>query len=122
MSMIFQRFKNSLQKNKKGIIMMLFSSLCVCVAQLLWKLAWSDGTNIGYLVIGFVLYGVGAVIMVIAYRYGSLSVLQPMLAANNIFAPVLAVIVLPDEIISPRRIVGIAVIILGITLIGGGDD
>lgn len=29
----------SFQKNKKGILLMLVSSICVCVGQLLWKLS-----------------------------------------------------------------------------------
>ena len=122
MTSFINSITNSFQKNKKGIALMLFSSLCVCLGQLFWKLAAAgDSTNIVYLLCGFVLYGVGAVIMILAYRYGSLSVLQPMLAANYIFAPIIAKIVL-DEAISLTRIFGILVIIVGILLIGGGDD
>lgn len=101
--------------------MMLFSSLCVCLGQMFWKLADGEAFDIYYLICGFILYGIGAVVMVLAYRYGSLSVLQPMLAANYIFAPIIAYVVL-DEAISPRRIFAIAVIIVGIMLIGGGDE
>ena len=122
MTRLIKSIKNSLEKNKKGIALMLFSSLCVCLGQLFWKLAaLGETTNIVYLLCGFILYGIGAVIMILAYRYGSLSVLQPMLAANYIFAPIIAKIVL-DEAISSTRIFGIIVIIVGILLIGGGDD
>jgi len=116
-----ESIKNSLEKNKKGIIMMLCSSLCVCLGQMFWKLADGGEMAIFFLGCGFFLYGIGAVVMVLAYRYGSLSVLQPMLAANYIFAPIIARIVL-DEVIEPRRIFAIAVIIIGIMLIGGGDE
>lgn len=122
MTSFINSIKNSFEKNKKGIALMLFSSLCVCLGQLFWKLAaGGETTNIVYLLCGFVLYGIGAVIMILAYRYGSLSVLQPMLAANYIFAPIIAKIVL-NEAISPTRVFGIIVIIVGILLIGGGDD
>ena len=33
----------SFQRNKKGILLMLISSLCVCIGQLLWKLS-SNGS------------------------------------------------------------------------------
>ena len=122
MTNFLNSIKKSFEKNKKGIALMLFSSFCVCLGQLFWKLASTgEGMNIPHLICGFILYGIGAVVMILAYRYGSLSVLQPMLAANYIFAPVIAAIVL-NEAILPMRIVGIVVIIAGILLIGGGDD
>ena len=67
----------SLKKNKKGIILMLISSLCVCIGQLFWKL-YASG-SILFLILGFAFYGVGALIMIYAYKFGNLSVLQPML-------------------------------------------
>lgn len=118
----FTAFKNSFTKNKKGIILMIFSSFCVCMGQMFWKLSSGDESiNLMYFFLGFALYGIGAVVMILAYRYGSLSVLQPMLAANYIFSPLIAKIVLNEQLL-PRRLVGIAVIIVGIVLIGGGDD
>lgn len=33
----------SFQKNKKGILLMIISSICVCVGQLLWKLSAEQG-------------------------------------------------------------------------------
>ena len=33
----------SFQKNKKGILLMLVSSVCVCIGQLLWKLSAEEG-------------------------------------------------------------------------------
>lgn len=109
----------SIRKNKKGIVLMLLSSIFVCFGQLLWKLS-ADG-NIVYLIIGFGLYGMGALIMLYAYKFGSLSVLQPMLSANYIFTILLATFVLHEEI-TILKIVGILIIILGVVLVGGGDN
>lgn len=64
---------------------MLLSSICACVGQLFWKLSADQGFWIA--VIGFGFYGAGALIMLIAYRYGSLSVLQPMLSMNYVLEP-----------------------------------
>jgi len=41
----------SLKKNRKGILMMLASALCVCLGQLFWKLSVEDGWL--FLVAGF---------------------------------------------------------------------
>lgn len=72
----------SFQKNKKGILLMLISSICVCVGQLLWKISAEKGFPI--MLAGFCFYGLGALIMIIAYKYGKLSVLQPMLSLNYV--------------------------------------
>ena len=108
----------SLKKNKKGILLMLCSSFCVCIGQLLWKLA-ANG-NMVYLILGFLFYGVGALVMLIAYKYGELSVLQPMLSANYIFTILLASLVL-KEVITLKKVIGILIIMIGVITIGGGD-
>lgn len=63
---------------------MIISSFCVCIGQLLWKFAVNG--NIEYLLSGFALYGIGVLSMIIAYKFGSLSVLQPILSINYIIS------------------------------------
>lgn len=98
---------------------MLFSAVCACLGQMFWKVSATEG--IWFLLIGFAFYAVGALVMLIAYRFGSLSVLQPMLSVNYIITLILAHFVL-HEAITPARIIGIAVIMVGVFLIGGGDE
>ena len=113
------RIKESFLKNRIGILLMTISSICACVGQLLWKL--SDG-NINFLLItGFIFYGVGALIMLIAYKFGSLSVLQPILSLNYALSIILAYFFL-NEPITTTRVIGILIIMLGAILIGGGND
>lgn len=109
----------SLQKNRIGILLMLCSSVCVCFGQLLWKLG--AGNSVLMLCVGFALYGVGAMIMFVAYKFGNLSVLQPMLSMSYIFAILIASFVLGENI-TLLKIVGIFVITLSVALIGGGDN
>lgn len=87
---------DSFQKNKKGILLMLVSSVCVCIGQLLWKLSAEEGILV--LLAGFAFYGVGAMVMILAYRFGKLSVLQPMLSLNYVLSILLAALVLKEEI------------------------
>lgn len=110
---------SSLRKNKKGILLMMISSVCVCVGQLFWKLSASYGMLC--MILGFLLYGIGALVMIVAYKYGKLSVLQPVLSLNYVLTIILAVTVL-NEKITRIKICGIIVIIIGVILIGGGDD
>lgn len=98
---------------------MLVSSICVCVGQLLWKLSSEHGIFI--MLIGFAFYGIGALVMLIAYKYGKLSILQPMLSLNYVLSIILAKIVL-NEVISALKCLGILIIITGVVLIAGGDE
>lgn len=109
----------SFKKNKYGILLMGISSICVCVGQLLWKLSVNEG--ILFLILGFVFYGIGAVVMLIAYKFGSLSVLQPMLSLNYVLSIILATRILNEEI-TLMKVIGVLIIIVGVILIGGGDD
>ena len=108
----------SFNKNKKGIYLMIISSFSVCIGQLFWKLA-TDG-NIGYLIGGFALYGIGALIMIIAYKFGSLPVLQPILSINYVISCLVGHFILSEDL-SKTNIMGVFIIIAGVILIAGGD-
>lgn len=109
----------SIKKNKIGIGLMCISSIFVCIGQLFWKLASTYG--IWLLLMGFAFYGVGALIMIIAYRFGSLSVLQPILSLNYVFSILLAAFVLHEQV-TVIKVIGVLVIIIGVILIAGGDE
>lgn len=109
----------SLKKNKKGILLMLVSSVCVCVGQLLWKLSVTQGIII--MLAGFCFYGLGALVMIVAYKFGKLSVLQPMLSLNYVLSIIMAAIVLKEEI-TILKCIGVLVIIAGVVMIAGGDE
>lgn len=110
---------DSIKKNKTGIILMLLSSIFVCIGQLLWKLSAEQGIFV--LLMGFASYGIGALLMLVAYRFGKLSVLQPMLSLNYVLSIILAALVL-NEHISVMKGVGVFIIITGVMLIVGGDE
>ena len=109
----------SFQKNKKGILLMLVSSICVCVGQLFWKLSVTEGLLM--LLLGLAFYGVGALVMLIAYRFGKLSILQPMLSLNYVVSLLIAAFVL-HEAITIMKCIGVLLIISGVVLIAGGDE
>lgn len=98
---------------------MICSSICACVGQLLWKLS-ADGGFL-FLMGGFLLYGIGAVAMIIAYRFGKVSILQPILSLNYILSIVLGATVL-NETVTLVKCIGVLGIILGVLLIAGGDE
>lgn len=110
---------DSLWKNRKGIALVLCSALLVCLGQLCWKMVSVYGA--GAIAAGVGCYLLGSVFMIWAYRFGELSVLQPMLSMNYILAVLLGVWVL-GEALTLQKVMGIAVISAGVLLIGGGSD
>lgn len=111
------------EKRKKellvGITLMILSSLSSCSGQLMWKLAAQQGDNsqrILYYALGFALYGIGALFMLIAFRFGELSVLHPMLSVGFILSIILGAAVL-GESISAKKIAGIFLIIVGMVFL-----
>jgi undecaprenyl phosphate-alpha-L-ara4N flippase subunit ArnE len=111
--------KESFMKNKKGIILMLFAAIFACVGQLFWKLSVDNGLL--WMLVGFAFYGIGALLMLIAYRFGSVSVLQPMLSLNYALSIILGILVLQEKV-SILKVIGIIIISTGVILIAGGDE
>ena len=100
-----------------GIALMLTSALLTCTGQLCWKLS-SSRESLHLLLAGVLLYGLGALLMMAAMRFGELSVLHPMLGAGYALSVVLGALVLEEEFV-PNKLVGIAVITAGLVCLSG---
>lgn len=109
----------SLRKNKIGIILILISALITANGQYFWKI--SHMHNVIFILIGFLFYSVGAVGMIMAFKYGSFSVLHPMMSIGYIFTVLIGYYFL-NEIINIKEITGLILIMLGVVLIGVGDE
>lgn len=116
MEKIIQSFKN----NKKGIIIMIVASLLTALGQLFWKL-FQEQRSIYFLIIGFFLYGLGAVTMIIALKNGKHSVIHPMMCTGYIFALLLGAWIL-NEYINYIQFAGILFMMTGVVFVGGGDE
>ncbi len=95
---------------------MIISALTTCTGQLMWKLSSTNRTNFIYMVIGFALYGAGAILMIIAFRFGEVSVLQPMLSIGFVFSLLLAIVILHEKIDFPK-ITGTLLIVCGMIVL-----
>jgi len=100
----------------KGVILIILSAVCVAVGQYLWKLSQSQ--NMLYLaLIGFVFYAVGALLMIVAFRFGEVSILHPMLSVSFVLGLFIGNYSL-QESIKPTMIIGVAIIFLGMVFLG----
>lgn len=77
-----------------GIILMLFCAVCLCAGQFVWK----SFDGLFPLIVGFGIYGIGAIAMLCAYHFGSLSVLQPINSVSYAIAAVLGNIFLMRQL------------------------
>ncbi len=66
---------------------------------------------------GYCLYGLSTVLLVLALRDGELSILYPVISLTFAWVTLLSVIVF-DEALNPLKVAGIAVIILGVAVLG----
>lgn len=101
-----------------GIVLMLVSSVCTCTGQLLWKMSPEDKPGmLLYYIIGLMLYGIGACIMIIAFKFGEMSILHPMLSFGFVLSLILGTIFL-KEIITWKSVAGVALILIGMIFLG----
>jgi drug/metabolite transporter (DMT)-like permease len=69
--------------------------------------------------LGMLLYGSSTIIAIVAFKYGELSVLYPFVALQYIWANFLSSKFLGEKIV-PLKWAGVALIFLGVALIGIG--
>ena len=115
------------QKNnlKLGIALMVLCTLFTAFGQLFYKYGSETFsftlqgilTN-HFLFLGFFFYGVGAIILMMALKYGNLSLLYPFVSLNFIWVTLLSVFKL-NEHINSFKINAIILVILGVFFIGG---
>ena len=69
------------------------------------------------LIAGYSLYGISTVLLVIALKHGELSLLYPIIALTYDWVAILSVMVF-HEYLSPLRLAGVIVIVLGVAILG----
>ena len=103
----------------RGIALMVVSSLFACTGQLLWKLGATDGAWL--VLVGFALYALGAVLMLVAYRFGELSVLQPILGLSYVLSLALGAWWLHEQV-TAGRVLGVVAVVAGVALVVGSQS
>ena len=108
-------------------LLVLFTTLLTSSAQILWKKGSATLTfNIvgllanNYIIGGILLYIVGGMLIIVAFRGGEVSVLYPIIATSYIWVSLLSVRFL-GEVMNVFKWLGIMAIISGIILIGYGS-
>ena len=112
--------------NLKPIMIVIVCTILTSLGQILFKYAtknlndfYSIITNIP-LIAGFVSYALGAILLIIALKYGDLSMIYPFVALSFVWVTLLS-IWLFSEHVSLANWIGIAAILIGVSAIGFGS-
>jgi len=68
---------------------------------------------------GLSLYGASTILLVLALRHGELSILYPVIALTFVWVAILSAIVI-GEVMNPYKVTGIAIIVVGVSVLGMG--
>ena len=114
-----------MKSNFVGIGIIIICTLLTTVAQLSFKLG-SSSIDFSltsfinpYIIIGFVSYGLAAVLFIIALKFGELSLLYPIWSLSFVWITLVSMFFLNESVSIPNWI-GITFIIAGISFVGFG--
>ncbi len=111
-----------------AIVLMFFCTFITASAQLSWKLGvinlkpgiFNVIFNLG-IILGFILYGIGALILLICLKHGELSVIYPIVATSFIWVSIFSPIFFTTDSMNILKWVGVFIIIGGVIFIGIGS-
>lgn len=111
-----------------SVILMVLCTLLTSSAQFLWKYGSNNLkpgifnllTNSG-IIGGFIVYGIAAVVMIIALKGGELSVLYPIIATSYIWVSLLSPMFFQTDSMNFMKWGGVFTIIAGVSLVGIGS-
>lgn len=109
-----KRVKGQSNNFKIGLGLIILAALCNAVGQLMLKLG-TDADGIWSLILyglGFVIAALGAIFMMTAFRFGEVSILQPIMSIAYVFSFIFGLIFL-GETSTITKIMGTVLIIAG---------
>lgn len=115
-----------MQTTKKHVAyyLIILAATLSSLGQLLWKFSTESNIHIAIVILltlsGFICAGLGLVFETIAFRYGQVSILQPMMSISFALSIVWGFLFL-DEPVTLSKVGGTCLIILGCILIGSDE-
>ena len=118
-----------LHTSKKAILLMILCTLFTSVGQVLWKFGLNK-IDFSFLlsvfnlpfILGFVFYGVGFGLMLLAFKHGELTVLFPIIATSYVWVSLLSSWFFPEDSMNLWKWAGVIVILLGVSCLGKATE
>jgi len=120
-------------KRRRAVLIVVACTLIGATAQVLIKLGAAQlhdsgllATAIGIFTIptlfaGYCLYGIFCALLVYALRHAELSILYPVIALSYVWVTLLSVLIF-HETMNPQKLIGVAVIVTGVAVLGRGGS
>ncbi|MBI2543300.1 MAG: EamA/RhaT family transporter [Candidatus Aenigmarchaeota archaeon] len=114
-----------MKSNLKGIGLIIICTFLTTIAQMAFKLGSSSlefsllSLVNSYIIIGFLAYGLTAILFIVALKFGELSLLYPVWSLSFVWVTISSIVLL-GESLSLVNWMGIALIIVGVSFIGFG--
>ncbi len=110
---------------KRAMALMVVCTIFTSLGQILWKMGVNQITfsniityfNLPFL-LGFVSYGLGAVLMIIAFRRGELSVLYPIVATSYVWVSLISPRLFPTDFMNAWKWSGVIIILISVSILG----
>ncbi|MFH1125631.1 MAG: hypothetical protein V1703_00765 [Candidatus Altiarchaeota archaeon] len=115
-------------KNKWAVVLVFLSTFVTSGGQIFLKegtysLNWNlmqQLTNVP-LIVGLVLYMIGAVMLIISLKYGDLSLLYPIYSLNFVWVSVMSPYFFNTDSMNAIKWIGVVIVMLGVSCIGMGS-
>ena len=112
-----------------AIFLIIFCTLFTSTGQILWKLGLERGNfhnvvtlfNLPFM-LGFVSYGIGLLLMFMAFKRGELSVLFPIFATSFVWVSLASPYFIPTDSMNVWKWAGVIVIVLSVGVLGIGNS
>ena len=117
------------RQQRRAILIVIFCTFFTSLGQLFWKagVRHIDLSRVVTLfnapfLAGMVAYGVGTVLMLIAFRYGELSILSPIFATSYVWVSLFSPLFYPTDSMNVWKWAGVLTILLAVALLSGGTS
>jgi drug/metabolite transporter (DMT)-like permease len=116
------------EEKRRSVYLIVLFTFLASTAQVMWKyatIALGDHPTIPMIITnvpligGLAIYGMGAILMIVALKHGELSVLYPLISLSYVWVAILSVLLF-NESMNPMKIAGIVVIMAGVGVLGRG--
>ncbi len=113
----------------KAVLTMVLCTIFTASGQILWKLGvgalsfanlWTF-LNLPF-ILGFVSYGIGAALMITAFRKGELSILYPIVATSYVWVSLLSPALFPGDFMNAWKWAGVLTILFAVSILGWGSS
>ena len=108
---------------------MVICTVFVSAGQLLWKSGTAQldfASPVSFLnlpfLLGFASYGVGAGLMLLAFRDGELSILYPIIASSYVWVSIASPLLFPSDSMNLLKWGGVILILVSVSLLGLGSS